>query len=530
MRSSSWRLRCAGVAVLASLLFLAFAPLVGQETSEAPLISSELRPSELLSSSPVDQALKANPTSARESTSGQVGKRGLSPRRALLWLWTLADKKGEKADSANDLGKAAVFAIALLAAFLTAVEVWQIPPPRRRLRRVDEPGEEDSAEAGAGSRAAGASDSSLATVPTYGTAALLFHSNFARTVLGGLAGMALVATFDGFWKNTGNEFEEEPLYLVLFVTFFLIFLSLSALFRGLTEAIRSRVSLVRRVVPGANLLRRFWTWLLSLRVPALVFFDTGFNVIQGRNQLQTASFEHDIVELHESIVNAVCRIRQRLDDAFQAALLDHEGKGWDGKQRSDTSVRVNISLMASDESSVFYVSREVGSLGKAFGRDSIAWLSLHTGLPLWHRQGPDRPSQLRIDNSNGRYEGLPKKHIAVEDYLAKRNQSDYEAFVVLPLPWGHRGEAEGYRKAGIHVSFTHKEDMDHLWPRLNQFGDSDLAACANPDLLGQEEKPQPKDRKLAATLQLSAEILTELFRYFNGMVFEEQIRPTLRPN
>lgn len=532
MRCSRSRMRGSGLVVLALffamlLTLVALFPLVGQVTSEPEVLSSEPMASAPMSSERAiversPQKSKAVSATAEESKAG--AKTGI-----WAWFWSLADKREPNAPAANDLGKAAVFAIALLAAFLTVVEVWQIPPPRRSLRT--ENGDEEP-RAGAGASAGGTAPDSPPG-PSYGGATLQFNSNFARTVLGGLAGMALVATFDGFWKSENNGFSEEPLYLVLFVLFFLSFLILSAGFRGFTEAMRSRVSLARRRVPGASAGQRFWAWLLSLRIPTLVFFDTGFNVIQGRNQLQTAAFEHDIVELHTSIVEAAERIRKRLDEAFLEALSHRrDGAARNGKARSDASVRVSISLMACDERSVFYVAREVGSLSKAFGRESIAWLALHTGQPLWHQDGVEPAKALEIDNSDGRYEDLPKRHLRVDEYLEKRNQSDYQAFVVLPLPWGHRGEAEGYRKAGIHVSFRHGEDLEFLWPTLNQAHSNNPAGVNSgpPDLLGQEEKPEPKNQKLAVTLQMSAVVLTELFRYFNDLVFEEQIRPTREPN
>lgn len=516
----------AGLAALAPFAFPTLGPLFAQPTADVETFSSDIGSSEipeLTNVGSLNPTVKELPDT--QGSSEEVNEEGYSARRILTWLWNLADKKDGATRS--DLGKAAVFAIALLAAFLTVVEVWQIPPPRRRLRRSDD-GEEEPARGGPSAEpAAGAADPSSSSAPTNGTATLLYTSNFARTVLSGLAGMTLVATFDGFWKDDQNGFAEEPLYLVLFVIFFLVFLVLSAVFRSVTEAVRSRVSLVRRAAPAGHPWRRFWTWLLSLRVPALVFLDTGFNVIQGKNQLQTAAFEHDIVELHASIVAAVCRIRERLDQALLNALKDKD-KDKDAT-RQNASVRVSISLMSSDESAVFYVARETGSLAKPFGRDSIAWLSLHTGLPLWYRKSWEPDSTVLIENSDRFFNDLPAKRLLLRDYWEKRNQSDYQAFVVLPLPWGHRGEAEGYRKAGIHICFRDEGDMSLIWPALNKPPEKiPKDTHKHPDFLGDEKDSM--EPQLATTLQVSADVLTELFRYFNGLVFEEQVRPTLRPN
>lgn len=502
---------------------------------------------------------------------------------AVAWLWDLGTDKTDK----SRLGRAVVFAIALLSAFLTVVEVWQIPPPNTRPVRVVREAQANEngnvvktrveVEAGKGQ---------AATYASYGATALLFQTNFARTVLSGLAGLALVSAFDGLWRDLGIQ--EKPYYLVLFVLYFVSLLFLSAFLRGSIEAVRSRISLARRM-PGrpsdtkpslqqwaGYWVKRFWFWLLSLRIAFLCFFDTFFNVIQGKNQLHTAEFENDIARLHESIVGAVDRIRQDLDRAFLEALerrkKAHEEKKkkeavhepaspaeegantppaaeradeeamWVAPMPKPADVRVNISLLSEDESTVFYISREEGSLAQGFGTKSIAWVALFNSRALWWKE-TYKGKRIAL------VEGKPP--LFLHDYYEPRTSSDYKGFVILPVPWG-RGP-EGGRKAGIHVSFRSAEYMRWLWNGLDAYDSQVQAPPADP---AKPEEPQDSnkhdslydawtgllelrdekqegtwllDRELSKILRQSVSLLTELLRFFNDDVFEEYVRPRLRP-
>jgi hypothetical protein len=489
------------------------------------------------------------------------------PRRigvptGVAWLWAAASDKPR-------LARAVVFAIALLAAFLTVVEVWQIPPPNTRavtVARESQRTENGSVvqirtevEAGKGQ---------AATFATYGSTALLFQTNFARTVLSGLAGLALVSAFDGLWHDLGIE--EKPYFLVLFVIFFLLILFASALIRGGIEALRSRVSLSRRM-PGDIKPRwkywvtRFWFWVLSLRTAFLCFFDTFFNVIQGKNQLHTVEFENEIARLHESIVGGIDRVRQDLDAAFQEAL-ERRKKAEDERRRKNPSpepspadakvktedpwnlplpkpadVRVNISLLSEDGGTVFYVSREEGSLAKGFGKSSVAWVSLFNSRALWWKETYQGKNIVLI-------EGEPPLYLA--DHYEPRTSPDYKGFIILPVPWGRRAEGEG-RKAGIHVSFRKAEYMDWLWKGLDTYGNPGKEPEAGqappvsqgdhkeflysgwPGMLefreGEGQGPWLHDRELSKVLRRSVLLLTELVHHFNDDVFEEYIRPRARP-
>lgn len=494
---------------------------------------------------------------------------------ASAWLWSLGTDK-------EKLGRAVVFAIALLAAFLTVVEVWQIPPPNTRpvtVARESQLSENGTVvqtrtevEAGKGQ---------AATYYTYGSTALLFQTNFARTVLSGLAGLALVSAFDGLWRDLGIQ--EKPYFLVLFVLFFLFFLFVSALFRGVIEAVRSRVALSRKM-PGEikpawkYWVKRFWFWALSMRTAFLCLFDTFFNVIQGKNQLHTVEFENEIARLHESIVGGIDRVRQDLDLAFQEALerrkkaederRKKEGvKGsaeggasgaepppasaaeypWKAPRPKPADVRVNISLLSEDESTVFYVSREEGSLAKSFGKSSVAWVALFNSRALWWKDTYEKRNIVLIEDKGG-----PPLYLA--DHYEPRTSPDYKGFVILPVPWGRRAEDEG-RKAGIHISFRQADYMDWLWKGLDPYpppGKEAQSEQPAPAGAADQNKP-PKDslyngwpgliefrdddgqgpclhdRELSKVLRRSVLLLTELVQHFNDDVFEEYIRPRTRP-
>jgi len=211
-----------------------------------------------------------------------------------------------------DLARAVVLAIAFLAAFLTIVELWEIPPPKTPL-------------------APGAGQSANATPPPRDFTA--FQSNFVKTVLAGLGGMLVLSFLESIWKD--EAINARAYYIVLFVTFFFLMLLLYALLEALIEALHIRIltqhpvrawrpSAPRGGSGGGKEMRfrlsywrlRIWDWVLSLRSFFLIFFDTFSNVLRGRNQLRTVVFEKAIVDLHWGVVRAADRIREEIESAI----------------------------------------------------------------------------------------------------------------------------------------------------------------------------------------------------------------------
>jgi|GEM_PF-6130350 len=418
-------------------------------------------------------------------------------RRCLwCWLWAIATDK-------TSLAKATVAGIALLAAFLTVVQTWQIPPPTTPManpQSAPPPGKPPAPAASAPRKNGAAAEKSVSP----------FDSNFARTVFTGLGGMFAVTFLDSVWAT--KDFNAKSYYLVLFVLFFLAILFFFALLRAGGEALRSRVAVpyrppVRQYIklhgskrhagaderhagagerhagageppavkgePPAGTteplvpepwpsywLNRFWLWLLSWRSSVLVFWDTTFNVIQGKNQLETVVFQNSIIELQTSLVRATRQICQDVHVAVIDALRDKVPAidYWD--------VRVNVSTLADDEQSLFYIAWETGSVSTSFPKASMAWIAVVSGTARWYKALPDYKEAL-LTTDVAVQARLGDKHPLVGNYYQDRGQQDYTGFIVLPIPWGRRGEGGHYRRAGLHVSFRDHRYMDRLWKHLD---------------------------------------------------------------
>lgn len=471
--------------------------------------------------------------------------------QAMSWLWQVGNDK-------ENLARAALVAIALVAAILTAIATWEIPPPTTSTRSPATSRPAAGSSASDSSSSAGKKDSSLSP----------FQGNFARTVLGGLGGMAAVSIVeDSYWKDAGVS--PKAHYLVLFVAFFLIILSLSAVFQGAVEALRSRVILRQQAPPWSGrrekqlrLLqhslywgRRLWRWLLSLRSAALIFLDTVFNVIQGKNQTRTAVFGEEIRNLHWSLVWTADRLRENIDKKILEALSTDEMKelfeNQDVSTPTNEDIRTNISILSTDRSAVSYVSWERGSLGKPFDQRSVAWISVYTGEARWCKTGARTDGKAGLwknvyaenkdervvlyDNSRKELPGEPTS-VLLSTHYQDRPSPDYEAFMILPIPWSRRGELLDYQRAGLQISFRRCAYMDALWKGLEKQVTEDGVTRDSPNYAAwqgalrqdRDQTLQLKASELQALLQQAIDVLGELFRYFNPTVFEEQIRPYLK--
>lgn len=439
-----------------------------------------------------------------------------------------------------DLARAAVIAIAFLAAFLTIVELWEIPPPKTPLA------------SGASQPATTATTTTTTTTASTTTTTRdfsAFQSNFVKTVLAGLGGMLALTFLDSLWNSEGMN--ARAYYVVLFVTFFFLMLLLYAVIQALIEALRSRILTQHPVrawrpsVPrrggsggasggrgGAGSWRearfrlsywrlRIWDWVLSLRAFFLIFFDTFSNVLRGRNQLRTVVFEKAIVDLHWGIVRAAERIREEIERAILQAM---NGKAM------DEDVRVSVSMLSEDESVLFYVAREQGSLGRGFDKRSVAWVAVYTDTALWWEKDYPLDTEL-LDNTSGGYPLLPAEKIRLGAYYQTRAGQDYAGFIILPVPWAKRATSDTYRKAGIQISFRSKEMMDALF-RLPEDADGTPLYSLWTSLLDDRE-PAPEcpwlpDDQLRNVLRHSLLILEDLLTPFNETVFDMYVRPQLR--
>jgi 3',5'-cyclic AMP phosphodiesterase CpdA len=495
------------------------------------------------------------------------------------WLWSIGPEKA-------NLARAVVIALALLLAFLTVVALWETPPPDQRLANPTPGGQNPPGTATTTTATTTAASTTTTTTSAAGRTNL-FPSNIGKTVLAGLTGfLAVDFLMKTFWEGSGID--ANAYFLLFFVIFFLVILITFSILQGLAEGLRSRVMLQQPSAPWTPLpearegessrgrsrlvhflaywLRRIWSWVLSLPSFLLVFFDTAFSLLRGSNQTQSAAFEKTITDLHWSLVATADRVR----DAIKGALLQAVGR-----QAEPESVRVGISMLSDDETYLYYISSERGSLYQTFPKRSLAWVAVYAGVARWwhkefttNQQYESKPIIL-FENQKEVLQGL-EEDLRLTDYYQARGAQDYQAFVVLPVPWARRG-SDYFRKAAVHISFREAGDLEKIWPGLlhlqeetrststasrtvytypdnwiqmlrsktEKVGDArhesaETAAPGQPPApAGQGQNPSPQiylqDRQLGAVLLESVGVLTELLRFFNQRVFEERIKPQRRP-
>ena len=439
--------------------------------------------------------------------------------KPITWLWEVVLVK-------VDLARAVVIALAFLAAFLTAVQLWEVPPPKSRL-----------AAPAAQADAHATPTAPTTTTPTGALSSL--NSNFVKTVLAGLGGMLALDFLGEIWKL--DDINAKTYYVLMFIVFFFLLLLLYAFLQGMIEALRSRIATRRQPPPRDTRLARrhggsqvskaywpsrIWRWLLSLRSFTLIFSDTFFNVIRGRNQLRTKIFEDTIIDLHRSIVRAADRIREEVDAALTSALQRINPTKYAKIPSSD--IRVNISLLAEDESAVYYISRERGSLPVPFDKNSVAWISVYTGEARWVKNAYPKELIL-LDNTSMRYPSLPEVELPLGKYYQMRQSPDYEAFLILPVPLLQRGMDLGERKGAVQISFRLASYLDDLWAGLDAAAQGKYAGWREVFESSENSTIKIKDPQLQAVLHEALEVLAELLRSFNDSVFEEYLKPSLLP-
>jgi hypothetical protein len=378
-------------------------------------------------------------------------------------LTTVAASFWDIAAPGDSLDRWAVWFIALLAAFLTVVQVWQIPPAENPLTHQISDSVPSAGATPSQPRDRGAGNLKFEPSP--------FASNFGKTILTGLAGLAaetVLISLDGKPSGQDREF-----YIIWFVVLFFALLIILGGARAFAEAVRSRFALVyfpiarpaepRPKNPYTRAVRwtqywvgRFIRWVLSLRVALLTFIDTLINLIQGKNQTLTRVFADEIVEQHRNVLRVANTVRTRLTEVIEGVL-----RGGPDGQRS--TVRVNISVLSADQTRVFYISRAQGSANKEFSKRSVAWVCVFTGAIRWYKTNYFAEID-KIVLFNNRRGTIPDEEetIWLETHYQERGQ-DYEAFAVFPVPWPQRGYGSQYVKGAIHVSFGSQEDFEEIW-------------------------------------------------------------------
>lgn len=437
-------------------------------------------------------------------------------KAGVLWLWKL--------EGASSLERFTIIAIALIAAFLTVVQIWQIPFPDNLVVRKPKA----SGDASTPKDQRTASNTSTFDPSPYA-------SNFGKAVMYGLGGLGVETVVKSF-GGANSSAADKQYYIVWFAVSFFTLLVSGALLRSVTEALRSRfamtyfIPLPQALVPRTTdewslkwNLRRLWHWILywsvrirrfvfSLKVQVLTGLDTFINLIQGKNQTVTRVFTVTIIEQQRNIVRVAELVRRELNDVIERKLI---------RDFPDDVpvVRVNVSVMSEDWSNVFYVAYAPGSAAREFGKRSVAWICAYTGVIRWYvtsfKSSGAFDKLVLFDNARGTVAG-DEKEISMKSHYEDRND-DYEAFVVFPLPWPQRAADSPYVRAAVHVSFGKESHFRHIWPAAKI--DESRGAYLKEDLEAWCRDTKGHDTEVGTVLRHAVSVLGELLRGFNEDIF-----------
>jgi hypothetical protein len=460
------------------------------------------------------------------------------------WLWDLDHSDGP-------LERAAVLLIALLAAFLTVIAVWQIPPSDNPFAQKKPDDEKDLAKA--------------APEPSP------FTTKLGKTVIAGLGGLLFTEIAKALCNQKLSD-NAKCFYIVWFIVFFFLLLFLWSLVAGLAEAVRLRVAVINYPLArppspphdggdkknngAARWSRRFFdwlsywfflrpiTWVFSLRVPALTFLDTFINLMQGKKQTGTRALSEVIIEQQKNIVRVADAIRKNLNDRIEFKIQHNSDSNTSTKSEEDREqpdtyqphVRVNISVLSVDQSSVFYISRTPGSGVIPFTKRSVAWVSVFTGQIRWYNstyyndQGKEKKIIL-FDNSRGTIAGEEDRIMLSSHYQDRKD--DYSAFVIFPVPWPQRAYGSKYVKGAIQISFREDPDFNKIW-ELDTVKPVDAGISGEkfnryPDKVHLMLEDWCSDPGIRAALQNSITVLGELLYGFNEIIYKNYIEPDRTP-
>jgi hypothetical protein len=456
-------------------------------------------PSKMFTPDPLPESARAMPSSW-----------SLHPPRWFLWMWELDRSDGP-------LERATVLLVGLLTAFLTLIAVWQIPPTDSPLAN------KSTSEKDKNNETKGVAPSSP------------FTHAFAKVVIAGVGGL-LFADIAKELSGQSLSNDAKYLYIVCFVIFFLLLLLVSSGIRAFAEALRSRVT-VYPVAPGGAKLGRaaiaYWFqrgthWFFSLRVPLLTFIDTFINLIQGRNQTTTKAFADIVVAQQMALVRTADAIRKNLNDLIESRVR----KDRNPSQFDDPPirVRVNLSVLSNDQTRVFYVSRTQGSSVRPFSKRSVAWVSVFTGQIRWfdsrYRQALE--DIILFDNRKGIIPDTDDRLMLSSHYQDR--QDDYEAFVILPIPYPQRAYGTNYVKGAIQISFGSEIDFHAIWSE-EETGPRQMQELNGKKFQIYPDYPQNmldawcKSEGVRAALKNSIAALSELYRAFNEVIYQTEIEP-----
>jgi hypothetical protein len=422
--------------------------------------------------------------------------------RFFVWAWGL-----DSNDSA--LIRLAALLIALLTAYLTVVAIWQIPAAENLLADSTIKTDKDKKETQS------AADNSP------------FATRFGKTVLAGLGGLAMTEVAKTLGSDKTSP-DSRWFYIVWFILFFFLLLLVLNFLRALAEAVRTRIAVVYyplpRTSPFAYWFLGFFRWLVSLRVPFLTMSDSFLNLIQGKNQTMTRALAEKVVDQQRSIVRLADAIRQDLND-----LIDQRVRAL--RAAGSHHVRVNISVLSADQSKVFYISHTPGSSRDSFTKRSVAWVAVFTGSIRWYLDSylnrTDNKQVVLFDNK-AKVIADDDELIMLKTHYQARPGADYQAFVILPVPWPQRGFGTDYVKGAIHISFFNLEEFAAIWKDTK--GLEPIEKDANKDhLYYPDSGPILEggcDPLVNGALHVSLKALGELLYGFNEEIYRNYIEPT----
>jgi hypothetical protein len=445
----------------------------------------------------------------------------------VYWIWEL-----DQDDS--QLERACILLVALMAAFLTLVAVWQIPPTDNPLAKKPT-GEKDKKDDTKGA---------VASSP--------FSNAFGKTVIAGLGGL--------IFTDIAKSISGKPLsdgakcfYIVWFIVFFFLLILLWSIFSSIAEAVRSRIAVIHYPLArpprpprgGGNgadgggkekptpfrdwffyWFMRTVHWFFSLRVPVLTFFDTFINLIQGKNQTTTRALAEVVIDQQKNLIRVADTIRKNLNDLIESKMDNPADSG------TISHVRVSISVLSADQSSVFYISRAPASSLLAFTKRSVAWVSVFTGqIRWWAPLYKDKADKILLfDNSKGIIAGDEEKILLSTHYQDRLG--DYRAFALFPIPWPQRSFGSKYVKGAIHISFRDENDIYKIWnketigPTIWDPERPSLSTYPSPHRMLEDWCLKPDVR---AALQHSVFTLGELLYGFNEIIYRDYIEPDRLP-
>jgi hypothetical protein len=452
---------------------------------------------------------------AFDPSAGFFSRLWAQPSSLVLWLWRLAlpDKS---------ITRLAVMLIAFLVAFLTVARVWRIPLEKN-------PFTTDSTTSATGSTGEAVFEASP------------FAGNFGKTVTAGLAGLVAESALKSVVSNPPQN--DKEFYVIWFVLFFFAMLVAAAALQGMVEGLRARLAIVRfaRVPPPQSdpkdkygwlknvlrsmkyRLRQFLEWCYSFRHPLVVFFDTLLNRIQGQNQALSYVFSKIIVDQQNTTVRVADTIRGQLNELLVRKLSDtYLASPPASTAVNPSDVRVNISVMSADQTSVFYIATARGSAPKLFPRRSVAWVSVFTGEIRWYKKTyrDDLAAFSNIvlfDNQSGTIEG-DETTILLKSHYQPRNE-DYQAFVVFPIPWPRRSANPEAVKGAIHISFRDFAHFEHFWTIGGAAGDPVMNKAAY-DSANEVLDRWCNDPEVSAAISSAIKVLEPLLSGFNENIYK----------